>query len=115
MSKVDERPEILIFIPAEASNTASRDRDPSTEEHALGWFGGNRVERVNAKIMDQWEDTIDRLMQMSSLIGSKAKDWTADEIEVGFTLSAKGELLFIAEAGAEASITVKLKRKNSSE
>ena len=35
------------------------------------------------------------------------------EIEVGMTLSAKGELLFIAEAGAEASIKFVLKKKTA--
>jgi hypothetical protein len=61
----------------------------------------------------QWTQTVGSLMKLSSAVGERTKDWTIDEIEVGLTLSAKGELLFIAEAGAEASIKFMLKRKDA--
>ncbi|MBH1736046.1 hypothetical protein I5V12_00345 [Stenotrophomonas maltophilia] len=112
MTKKDkESLDIAIFVPGDTADTTQQEKDPAAINHGFEWFSTSRVERVNATIMSQWEGTINRLMEMSALIGSKAKDWTVDEIEVGFTLSAKGELLFIAEAGAEASITVTLKRK----
>jgi len=110
-NKDKENLEISIFVPGDTGDSMPQEDDSAVVNHGLELFGGSRVKRVNATIMSQWEGTINRLMEMSTLIGSTAKDWTADEIEVGFTLSAKGELLFIAEAGAEASITVKLKRK----
>lgn len=105
--------EISIFVPGGAGARPPASPDPSTQEHANlpAWLGGSRIEKVKANVVKQWEATLDRLLQMSSTIGAQAKDWVADEIEVGFTLSAKGELLFIAEAGGEASITVKLKRR----
>lgn len=74
--------------------------------------GAKRVTRVGAvEIQAQWVRTVDALMKLSSTIANRSKEWTIDEIEVGLTLSAKGELLFIAEAGAEASIKFTLKRR----
>lgn len=100
--------EILIFVPEGAA--PARPHDPNVTDHALELLSGRRIERVSTQVTKQWEATIDRLMAMTSSIGDKAGEWMADEITVGFTLSAKGELLFIAEAGATASISVKLKR-----
>lgn len=103
---------ISIFVPGGASPPPAGPPDPSVKDHALPWIPGvARIEKVGDKIFEQWESTIQRVMRMSSAIGNQESDWLAEEIEVGFTLSAKGELLFIAEAGAEASIKVKLKRK----
>jgi Trypsin-co-occurring domain 1 len=65
-------------------------------------------------VQGQWNETLDTLMNMSGEIAARAESWKIDEIEVGLTLSAKGELLFIAEAGAEASIKVTLKPKTQS-
>lgn len=101
---------ISIFVPGGASAPPAGPPDPSAKDHALPWIpGAGRIEKVSDKIFEQWEATIQRVMRLSSAIKSQAKDWSADEIEIGFTLSAKGELLFIAEAGAQASITFKLK------
>ena len=36
--------------------------------------------------------------------------WQVDEVNVGLALSAEGKLLFIASAGVEGSIQVKLTR-----
>jgi hypothetical protein len=52
-------------------------------------------------------------MNLSSSVSDRTKDWTIEKIEVGLTLSAKGELLFIAEAGAKASIKFVLTKKNN--
>jgi hypothetical protein len=71
-----------------------------------------RVVTVDGKqVQEQWARTIDTLMNLGVTIGNRAAGWEIDEIEVGLTLSAKGELLFIAEAGAEASIKFVLKKK----
>ena len=67
------------------------------------------------EVQEQWGKTVDTLMKMSSTIAARSKEWSIEEIEVGLTLSAKGELLFIAEAGAEASIKFTLKRKGAQE
>lgn len=105
---------ISIFVPGGASTSSVGSPDPSTEDHARPWIpGAARIEKISDRIFEQWDATIQRVMQMSSAIGGQEKNWSADEIQVGFTLSAKGELLFIAEAGAQASITVKLKRMSS--
>jgi len=105
--------EISIFVPGGATAPVPIPPDPATQDHAKlpAWLGGSRIEKVKSDVIKQWEATLGGLLQMSSVVGAHSRDWVAEEIEVGFTLSAKGELLFIAEAGGEASITVKLKRR----
>ena len=108
MPEPEDEWEISIFVPQDTYPT--RPEDPNIKDQGLSWLPGRRVEKVGAKVMEQWQETVDRLMSMTSAISDKASEWDAEEITVGFTLSAKGELLFIAEAGASASISVKLRK-----
>ena len=106
--------EISIFVPG-GEPVAPRPADPSVEHHSISnWMPRlGRVAKVGAgQIQEQWTRTVDTLMQLSSTAAARSKEWSIEEIEVGLTLSAKGELLFIAEAGAEASIKLKLTRKD---
>lgn len=108
--------EISIFIP-EGDTAVPLPPDPSVEHHSMrDWVPGfGRVAKVGARqVQEQWTRTVDTLMKLSSTAAACSKEWSIQEIEVGLTLSAKGELLFIAEAGAEASIKFKLTRKGES-
>jgi hypothetical protein len=99
-----------IFVPGMEAPAA--EMDPSVETHSIKSFVFGRVETVEPEAMkDQWEKTVGLLMGMTSSLDEKAKNWQIEEVEIGLTLSAKGELLFIAEAGAEASVKIKLARK----
>ncbi len=105
--------EFSIFVP-EGEHAVEVPLNDAAEEHSLRDLipGINRVRRVAAaEVQEQWERTVDTLMRLSSTVANRSKEWTIEEIEVGLTLSAKGELLFIAEAGAEASIKFTLKRR----
>lgn len=105
--------EISIFVP-NGDTAAPQPPDPSVEHHAIpDWMPGiGRVAKVNAgQVQEQWTRTVDTLMKLSSTVATHSREWSIEEIEVGLTLSAKGELLFIAEVGAEASIKFKLTRK----
>jgi hypothetical protein len=109
----DKDSEILIYVP-DASPAPSLLPPDQAEEHSLGSVASafRRVVTVKAEdVRDQWNRTLDTVMGLSSAIAQRSSDWEIDEIEVGLTLSAKGELLFIAEAGAEASIKFTLKPK----
>lgn len=106
--------EISIFVP-EGDTTVPLPPDPSVEHHSMrDWVPGfGPVAKVGAgQVQEQWTRTVDTLMTLSSTIAARSKEWSIEELEVGLTLSAKGELLFIAEAGAEASIKFKLTRKS---
>ena len=46
---------------------------------------------------------------------TKSRPFGLDEVSVGLTFSATGKLAFIAEAGAEASITLTFKRREGNE
>lgn len=105
--------EISIFIPEDSSFSSPRRADPTSKEHVSFPIFQGGVTKVSARVMTQWEQTLTRLVQMGSKITSASEEWRAEEIEIGFTLSAEGELSFIAKAGAQASVTVKLKRKTS--
>ena len=107
--------QLSIFVP-EGGSASPLPPDPAVEHHAMrDWVPGfGRVATVRAaEVQEQWTRTVKTLMNLSSTIAAHSKEWSVEEINVGLTLSAKGELLFIAEAGAEASITFTLKRKNA--
>jgi len=100
-----------IFVPGNEA-MPSPAQDDGVKLHSLGSRLFGRVETADPESMkDQWQKTIDLLMGLSSSLSQKNKEWTVEEVEVGLTLSAKGELLFIAEAGAEASVKIKLVKK----
>jgi len=104
---------IAIFVPEAAATGVSSERPDPARDHvslrALNPFA--RIEEVPAKpLREQWAETIAAVMDLGAAARERADEWTVDEIEVGLTLSAKGKLLFIAEAGAEASIKLKLVR-----
>lgn len=86
--------------------------DPAVDNSLRARFSGSaRIARVSGeKLKQQWDETVDNLLRLTSTVSEKASGWEITEIEVGLTLSAKGELLFIAEAGAEASVKIKLNR-----
>lgn len=102
---------ITIFVPeGEAAPAEGREDDPA-KEHSLAWLTGGREAKVDAKsVKDQWAETIQAVLGLGASVTDQQQGWRVDEIEVGLTLSAKGKLMFIAEAGAEASIKLKLVR-----
>lgn len=103
--------EIAVFVPGAAPVAVVAD---PAKRHSLTRPGPvySRVMKIkNSEVEGQWTRTVDALMNLSSTVASRTKEWDIEEIEVGMTLSAKGELLFIAEAGAEASIKFTLKKK----
>ena len=105
---------ISIYVPQQTVDSAPAPADPTVQTHSklTEFFGFGRVEKVGAAtVQGQWQDTIAGLMRLTSAVSDKIGHWQIDEVEVGLTLSAKGELLFIAEAGAEASIKLVLKPK----
>jgi hypothetical protein len=106
---------LMIYVPATVRAEAALP-DDEAETHALRATIGDAIGKVSTvrvdDVQDQWNSTLDTLINLSSDIATRAEAWKIEEIEVGLTLSAKGELLFIAEAGAEASIKITLKPKS---
>ena len=89
--------------------------DPSVTTHAIQpWTVETLfdVQDLDSKEMAvDWNDKLDRIVDVATHAAqTQDKAWHIDEIEIGLTLSAKGKLLFIAEAGAEASVKVTLKK-----
>ena len=84
--------------------------------HSLNIRGSREsrvVDVVASGLREQWDGTIETMIALGDAVAKKSTGWDVDQIEIGLTLSAKGQLLLIAEAGAEASITVTLKRRSA--
>ena len=73
--------------------------------------GGEVVEASVEALRENWADTVRALTAIGDGIDDDDARWGVSEIEVGLTLSAKGQLLFIAEAGTEASVKIRLTRR----
>lgn len=93
---------VQIFVPsadAGAGAPGLRDR------------GGRVVDASVETLRENWRETVQKLIEIGDGVQNAGSDWGVSEIEVGLTLSAKGQLLFIAEAGAEASVKITLTRR----
>lgn len=75
--------------------------------------GGRVVDASVDAIKANWQETIQKLAEIGDGIDDDAAGWGVSQIEVGLTLSAKGQLLFIAEASAEASVKITLTRRTA--
>jgi hypothetical protein len=107
--------DLEILAPKRARQVAQTDRDPSvTTQSIQAWTAEDffDIKKVDSKAMGaDWKDKLDRVVEIAeNAAEKKGQAWHIDEIEIGLTLSAKGELLFIAEAGVEATVKVVLKR-----
>lgn len=81
----------------------------------FGWFGGGKVSEVDGSVVQrQWTQTIAGIVKAVNEWSDTAKgNWDIDEVNFGLTLNGEGKLLFIAKAGAEASVQIKIKRAKS--
>lgn len=106
---------VSIFVPSTtpALVTAVPD-DAPVEYHSksIGERAGQVVEVSVDALKANWQETIAVLTTLADATDDKPSKWGLSEIEVGLTLSAKGQLWFIAEAGAEASVKFKLTRRD---
>ncbi|WP_295787191.1 hypothetical protein [uncultured Microbacterium sp.] len=73
--------------------------------------GGEIVEASVDALRESWHDTVEKLTAVVDGIDDDISTWGVSQVEVGLTLSAKGRLLFIAQAGAEASVKITLTRR----
>lgn len=89
------------MYPPQAGGPTLRDR------------GGRVVDASVETLRENWRETVQKLIEIGDGVQDAGSDWGVSEIEVGLTLSAKGQLLFIAEAGAEASVKITLTRRRS--
>ena len=97
-----------ILVAPEAPPTQAKAR---TKGFLSSIFGGKEVEVPAATVTSQWSETISGLMAtVNGWEDVAAGRWQVEEVNVGLTLSAEGKLLFIASAGIEGSIQVKLTR-----
>jgi Trypsin-co-occurring domain 1 len=112
--KSDGQFEILVPKRAAPTRGARGVTDAVTTHATQPWTAQAffDVKKVDPKDMAaNWQAKLAQVLDMAADVAAKKdKGWHIDEIEIGLTLSAKGELLFIAEAGAEASVKVTLKK-----
>jgi hypothetical protein len=87
----------------------------TTELHSRGgiakFFLGEEKQVEASEVKDQWRQTIVGIVStVGEWTDASSGKWKIDEVSFGLTLSAEGRLLFIAKAGARASVQVKVKR-----
>jgi len=109
---------VQIFVPGEPGPSI-----PSMREYRSGAphagppsFRGRAQRVVDASVdslRESWQETVQKLVEIGNSIDDNSSAWGVSEIEVGLTLSATGQLLFIAEAGAEASVKITLTRRSA--
>lgn len=107
---------VQIFVPSPAPGMpgAYAERGmypPQAGAPGLRERGGRVVDASVDALRENWRETVRKLVEIGEGVDDAESGWGVSEIEVGLTLSAKGQLLFIAEAGAEASVKITLTRR----
>lgn len=104
--------EILAPAPDNRSLWAREVEGIGEERESAANQRGARVftESVDT-IKKNWHQTVQKLTEIGDGIDNGSSEWGVSQIEVGLTLSATGQLLFIAEASAEASVKITLTRR----
>ncbi len=101
---------VQIYVPSPTLPGTSGERGTG-QAPGLRDRGGRVVDASVEALRENWRDTVQKLVEIGDGIDDAGSGWGVAEIEVGLTLSAKGQLLFIAEAGAEASVKITLTRR----
>ena len=111
---------LTLLVPTakadeEEVRPGSRTKLHATDLHAtgmIGWLFGATEEPVKSTdVKRQWAETISGIVTtVGEWTAAQTDRWQIEEVTFGLTLSAKGKLLFIAEASAQGSVQVKLKR-----
>ena len=119
-AKIDKAWDIAILVPesrglvrAPSDASVQTHDDPSVETHSYKSFGsifGTEKPLDPDAMRADWESKLAGVVDMASSAAAKRKGWQIEEIEIGFTLSAEGKLLFIAKAGIAASVKVVMKK-----
>lgn len=117
MSETNDDWTVQILAPEVPDPAAEyQDDDAPVQRHSLP-VASERGARVFSESVEtikaNWHQTVQKLTEIGDGIDNGSSEWGVSEIEVGLTLSAKGQLLFIAEASAEASVKITLTRRRA--
>ncbi|MDQ1083866.1 MULTISPECIES: hypothetical protein [Microbacterium] len=106
---------VQIFVPSPAAGSPDRSAEdgdvPRVRTPGVHHSGSRVVDASVESLRENWRDTVQKLVEIGDGVQDAESGWGVSKIEVGLTLSAKGHLLFIAEAGAEASVRITLTRR----
>lgn len=97
---------VQMLVPAPVAPAFRADDDPAPNRR-----GSRVVDASVDTIKANWHETVRKLAEIGEGIDDGASGGGVSQIEVGLTLSATGQLLFIAEASAEASVKITLTRR----
>lgn len=120
--KKDQELKLYVLAPSETIAISEDDITPgaSSETHSkLGNFFKRKVAETivlegekAAEAEKQWGQCIrSAIALLGQVAAHPVKGWNAEEVEIGLSLDAKGQLAFVAEAHVEASIKVVYKRE----
>jgi hypothetical protein len=82
-----------------------------TQLHGLREFASRLFGRSIKDVKSDWEKISKQVSEMIASTVTKAPEgFSLDEVTISLGFSAQGKLVFIAEAGVEASVEIKFRR-----
>jgi hypothetical protein len=106
---------LTVLVPPRPGGGEIALESATTAVHSagiLGWVFGKEEPIDAASIKGQWTETISGIVAtVGEWTEAQSNQWYIEEVTFGLTIGAKGKLLFIAEASAQGSVQVKVKRK----
>ena len=85
----------------------------SSEDHALtDWFGG-LVPRKKEEVKQDWHRVIGQIQELLQDVSLVPANFQLDEVVFELGFSAQGKIVFVAEAGVDATVSVTFKRNSA--
>jgi hypothetical protein len=85
----------------------------SSEDHALAdWFGG-LIPRKKEEVKEDWHRVMGQIQELLQDVSLVPANFQLDEVEFQLGFSAQGKIVFVAEAGVDATVSVTFKRNSS--
>lgn len=97
-------PDVMVFSGEQALPLGS------VEKHRLHGAIGELFGKPKAQVEADWNKVIEQMNSLLSSVALPAKDYRLEQVTFELGFSATGQVVFIAQAGVTASISVTFKR-----
>jgi hypothetical protein len=85
----------------------------SSEDHALAdWFEG-LIPRKKEEVKQDWHRVMGQIQELLQDVSLVPANFQLDEVVFELGFSAQGKIVFVAEAGVDATVSVTFKRNSS--
>ena len=87
----------------------------SSEDHAMSDWYRNLIPRKKEEVKADWNRIVRQIQELLQDVALPPSDFQLDEVTFELGFNAQGKIVFIAEGGIEATLSMNFKRASTSE